>query len=528
LALVAAFAGCTPPEGVVRVVDGRRVSGAFVPAEAYAAYLRAAVAEESGDLAGAVEGYTIASALGPDDPEPWARLGAVRCRRDLHDPKADEAIDHALSIDGAYAPALEARAACAERRGDSRVAVEAARRAAQADPSAAAPLGSLARLDPASSRAESEELRQQLVALTLVSGTNAAAWEALAAWARGHGDGALEARALARVVALEPEKRQEIDAAALRLAGDGEIAEARSLARARVEADGRGGIDPRLARLAIDGALLEGDLRAAERLATHAHVPLTVVAARALLLGDTRGALELAQTIVEADPGAVAARLVLVAAADAARDSVAQARALASRASGSDGTLPAEVWLAYGRMLSRSEPFDATRAFLQAANREPAPAGDALTTGLSVALAADGILDARELDANGRIELAERRSETPAADLVASADARHALLGLARRAPRDPQTLALARRLARARTRDPIVAVAFARLALAGAADTLPVADALAKLDPADPLLAGAALDCAVKAGDTRAIPVARARLAAVAQTPAERRRTVE
>jgi hypothetical protein len=132
-----------------------------------------------------------------------------------------------------------------------------------------------------------------------------------------------------------------------------------------------------------------------------------------------------------------------------------------------------------------------------------------------------------ELDPNGRIELAERRAETVADEVLARADDRHRLLALARRAPRAPATVALARSLSRMRTRDSIVAVAFARLALAGAIDVAPhvMGGLLAALDPADPLVAGAALDCALRSGDARAIPLARARLAAVAHTDAERAR---
>jgi hypothetical protein len=113
-------------------------------------------------------------------------------------------------------------------------------------------------------------------------------------------------------------------------------------------------------------------------------------------------------------------------------------------------------------------------------------------------------------------------------DVITGADERHRLLALARRAPRDSRTIALAHALASKRSRDPVVAVAFARLALAGAVDTPSMAEVLARLDPANPLVAAAALDCALRAGDARAIPLARARLAAVAHTPAERARVFE
>jgi Tfp pilus assembly protein PilF len=523
MATLLACAGCARQEGVVRVVDGRPITGAFVPAEAYAAYLRAAIADEGGDLAGAIEGYAVASALGPDDPEPWARLGDARCRRDPRDPRAEEAFSRALSIDAAYSPALESRASCAGRRGEARAAVESARRAVRADPSAAAPLGTLAGLEVP----PSEELRVRLVAMTLVAGTDAAAWDALGAWARGHADAALEARALGRLAELAPSRDAEIDAAALRLAGDGYTAPARSLARARIEASGRGEVPPSIARLAIDGALLAGDTDGARRIATRSHVAATVVAARALLLGDAGTARDLAAPVARAEPRALGARLVLAAAAAAERDAAGVRRALSS-SEGGDGPIPAEAWLAYGRTLAREGSPDAVRAVFGACAREPLAPADPLTTPLAVALAAAGALDGSELDANGRIELAERRAELAPADVIRGADPRHRLLALARLAPLDRETLALARRLAPARARDPIVAVAFARLALAGAADAPPMAPLLARFDPADPLIAAAALDCAVRAGDTRAIPLARARLAAVAHTPAERARAVE
>ena len=70
--------------------------------------------------------------------------------------------------------------------------------------------------------------------------------------------------------------------------------------------------------------------------------------------------------------------------------------------------------------------------------------------------------------------------------------------------------------------------MAFTRLALAAAIAVSSMAEVLSRLDPANPLVAAAALDCALRAGDARAIPLARARLAAVAHTPAERARLVE
>ena len=525
--LAGAGLGCASNEKVARVIDGRPVSGEFVPAEAYAAYLRGAIADAAGDLHGAIEGYAIASALGPRDPEPLARLGDARCRRDAHDPRADEALGRALAIDGAYGPALEAKARCAERRGDTSEAIEEARRATIAEPEAVEPLSTLARLESAATGAATEELRARLVGVTLVAGTDVAAWDALATWAHGHGDVVLEGRALAEIASLAPSRRPDVEAAVRRFEGEGELPVARSLARASVEAAGVGAIDARIARLAIDEALDAGDLAAARRIATRSHVETVIVAARALLHGDRADAIAIASTLSDAEPTAIAPRLVLAAAADSLGDRAGVVKAVALRTR-ADGSVPPEAWLAFARTVAQAGAADGARAFLRGVPRAPLVEGDAVATPIAVALAAAGALDAGELDANGRVELAERSAEAAPDAAIAGADARHRFLALARRAPRDPGTIALARRLSSLRTRDAIVAVGFARLALAGAIDAPSMGEVLARMDPANPLVAGAALDCAVKKGDARAIPLARARLAGVADTAAERARAVE
>jgi hypothetical protein len=523
LPIVLGAFGCAADDKVVRVIDGRPVAGDFVPAEAYSAYLRGAIADAAGDLNAAIEAYGIAVTLGPLDPEPLARLGDARCRRDPRDPRAADAFHKALSIDEAYAPALEAMARCAERRHEPRTAVEVGVLASKADPGDAAPLATLARLEQAEAGPRSEELRARLVAMTIADGTNEVAWRALASWARAHGDGILEARALAHVAPSTEAKLRELGLALSRLRGEGNVVAARSLARSLALASPAGTVDAGTARLAIDDALLAGDADAARRIATRAGVPTAVVAARALLWGDPVSARAMARELSAADPRALGPLLLRAAAADPA----VYPKGAPLAGPSTDGAIPAEVWLAYASALARAGSPTATRAALQAIARAPILPGDELVTPIAVALSAAGVIDVKELDPDGRIELAERRAETTPDEVIAKADDRHRLLALARRAPRDLATVALARSLSRMRARDSIVAVAFARLALAGAIDVAPHAmDALLSgLDPADPLVAGAALDCAVRSGDTSAIPLARARLAAVAHTDAERAR---
>jgi tetratricopeptide (TPR) repeat protein len=527
--LALAALGCASNEGIVRVVDGRAVHGAYVPGEAYAAYLRGAIAEAGGDLAGAVEGYSIAVALGPSDPDPWARLGGAECARQPRDPKADEAFEHAFAIDREYAPAWAAQAQCAARRGDARAAAESAKRAVEQDASDAGPLALLADGERGPS---TDALRATLVALTLVHGSDVVAWDALAGWARRRGDAVLEARALARVAALAPSRGAEVDGMVARFVGEGAMVAARSLARARMESLQGASVDPRVARLAIDDALAAGDADRAKRLATRAHVPLPVVAARCLLAGDASTARTIAAEITAADPRSTSAALVLAVAADALGDAPLVTRSLATPdATGKPDAAPIapEIWLVYARAIARAGTGDAALAVLRGLPRAPILAGDPALTPVAVALAARGALDPSDLDANGRIELAERRGDAVADPGARTADARHTLLALARRAPGDAATKSLAARLAPARSEDAVVAVAFARLALASDAGSVARAAAvLDRFDPADPLVASAALDCAVRSGDARAIPLARRRLAAVARTPAERARVVD
>jgi len=74
LALGASPLACgASSDSVTRLVDGRTVVGPFVPGDAYAAFLRGAIAEEQGRLGEALAAYDQVLAIDPTDPEPWAR-----------------------------------------------------------------------------------------------------------------------------------------------------------------------------------------------------------------------------------------------------------------------------------------------------------------------------------------------------------------------------------------------------------------------------------------------------------------------
>src|SRR5262245_58518004 len=132
--LLLSSVACRVEPEVTRIVDGRTLEGAFVEPEAYAAYLRGAIAEARGDDGEALRAYAEAARRDPADPEVWTRVGAARCKLSPRDAEADRAIERALAADPRYAPAWAARAQCSELRGKGPRDGEAAQRAAEAEP----------------------------------------------------------------------------------------------------------------------------------------------------------------------------------------------------------------------------------------------------------------------------------------------------------------------------------------------------------------------------------------------------------
>ena len=108
-ALLVLVAGCRTEPLVVRSYNGRLVVERFVPPDAYAAFLRGALAEASGDLKGALAAYDDATSEDEGDPEIWSRLGAVRCAINPKDREADRAFGRAAAVDPTYAGMLVAR-----------------------------------------------------------------------------------------------------------------------------------------------------------------------------------------------------------------------------------------------------------------------------------------------------------------------------------------------------------------------------------------------------------------------------------
>ncbi len=507
--------GCARAPWVERAYGGHVVEGRPIEAAAYAAFLRGAIAEASGDSRGALSAYQGAAALDPNGPEIWTRVGAVRCALDPRDAQADDAFARALRVDDRYAGVWTAKAKCALARKDDAAMASAARRAAELDPS---PDGAHSLLARAGHAVRDATTRDALVALTATASDRVAAWDALAAWAESRGDVALWAKALEAVVTIAPARRDAVARAAEELAGAGEIAEARAIAAAAATAEDRPLSEerhPLAVRLAVDDALAQGDARAVELRATRAHVDLEEVAARALLAGRRDLARGLASIVLRADPDASGMRLVLAACdGEDVAGTASDVRRHGARASGA-------ALVAFGVAVVRAVSPEDARATLAAIVHGPVVAGDDRVVRPAVELTSRGALDAGALPAEGLVEIAALRDETsgegPSMPDRRALDARHEYLALALTDPRAPRATELGDRLASVAASDPIVAAAAALVQLATGSPIDPAAArAMLQRDPGDPLLAATALRLARKTGDADMASRARAALTAL------------
>jgi hypothetical protein len=388
---LAGATGCTGEPRVVRVYDGHIVQGRYVPPEAYAAFLRGALAEASGDLKNAAVAYGVAASADDEDPEVFARLGEVRCKLDPRDPNADQAFSRALHNDATYAAALAAASRCATLRGKTGEALELARRAAAQDPKnvdiQALAVSTAASADAVATNAD---VRAQAIALTLAHGESPAAWDALGAWGRSHRDAELVERALEGLVRAAPMRSLEVERGVVALLEGGQPSLARRLAASLADAPRDleivGPRDGTVARLAVDEALMRGDRAAATARATRGHVPLAEVAARALVENQREIAASLAAEVTAADPGASGAAMV--------KASLAGATTGFAHVTDQPPELCA---LVFADRLATAAGADVARQWLGRITRTPMSSRDPVAGPLAVDLAARGVLPVSDL-----------------------------------------------------------------------------------------------------------------------------------
>jgi hypothetical protein len=393
-------AGCAHQAVVDRAYDARVVEGRFIEPQAYAAFLRGAIAEASGDPKEALAAYGRAESLDPGGPEIWTRIAAVRCAANPDDSRADAALAQAFAIDGEYARAWAVKGKCAFARGDELGARSAARRLAQAAPGSE----TSARLSFTKPTRQDAATRDTLMALTLTAPDRTIGLRALATWAETHGDVTLWAGSLILLAKIAPLQRDDIAGSAEAMAGRGAGDQARAVAGAAADASDAppsSGEHPLAWRLAVDEAIASRDVRAVQRRATRTHLALDEVAARALLAGDIEMARDMGSTVFRADPLDEGARLVL--AAVGGRDALADA----ARLRGHPGRVSAAAWVAFAQALAAADLVEGSRAAAGMAHEAILP-GDELVVRPAVELASRGLIDRTALSADGQIELRVR------------------------------------------------------------------------------------------------------------------------
>lgn len=407
-ALGPGFVACGAEPRVVRVYDGRIVEGRYVQPEAYAAFLRGVLAEESGDLKAAVAAYAVAVDEDEDDPEIMGRIGEARCKLDPKDALADRAFDVALKRDPASASALAAKSRCALARGRTDIALELARRGSAQDP------GNVA-LEALVVRAEAGRTdgfaRERAVALTLAHGENPVAWDALIVWSRAHHDAQLVARGLEGLLRAAPARSVEVEQGASALLEGGELALAQHLAAALTDAPRELGVvgprDPLVARLAVDEALFRGDRAVAVARATRGHIALAEVAARAMLLDKRELAASIAAFVTDADPGASGAVMVKAALASSGAGAGKARADVLARITDQPPELCA---LVFADRLATAAGVDVARQWLARITRTPMTARDPLGGPLARDLAARGVLPMADLATEARAPSARARA----------------------------------------------------------------------------------------------------------------------
>jgi hypothetical protein len=421
LTSLVALSGCGADSRVTRVYDGHIVEGRYVSPDAYAAFLRGALAEEGGDLRGALNAYAKAIEEDEDDPELFARIGEVRCKLDPKDDVADRAFTRALALDPTSASALGAKSRCFLARGRTDEAVELAIRAAAQDPKnvsldALVIRASANRPDPAA--------RDRAIALTLAHGESPAAWDALIVWGRAHKDADLVARGLAGLVQAAPTRSLEVEKGALALLEGGQLALARRVATSVTDAPRELGVigprDATVARLAVDEALARGDRDAALARATRGHVALAEVAARALVLDKRDLASAIASSVADADPGASGALMVKAALKSTGAGSAAGTAGTAATAGATKAHAeamahvtdqPPELCaLVFADRLATAAGADVARTWLARITRIPMAPRDPIGGPLAVDLATRGVLGVAELPPDLRASFQRARA----------------------------------------------------------------------------------------------------------------------
>ncbi len=373
-AIVAAGAavGCTPAT-VVRVIDGREVTGRFVSDRAYALYARGAEAEARGDLEGARLEYLSAAEQDDGNAEVWTRVGAVSCKLG-RDAAARDAFATAAARAPEYEPLYRERALCALDAAPGaagaaapaerfRAAFEDATRSLALDPDSedAALLYARAAEAAGDVAAAERALRELVVRLP----GRAAGWRALRELAARRKDGPAVARATNALEALGGATGAGLAGAAgaglggAAGAGAGAGATGAGLAGATSPARAPAALDD------VDAAITRGSLDDARAAAKRARLPPAELSVRAAALGHAQLAKTQAELVYKADPSSASAAIALAVASDLLHDDAGVTIALAAPASLTTAPSPL-ARLLFAELIQRRADREAALAYVGA------------------------------------------------------------------------------------------------------------------------------------------------------------------
>lgn len=274
------------PGRVTRVADGVPYEGRYVPAEAYAAYARGAVAEAQGDRRGALHAYEEALSEDGNAAEVLVRLGALQCelagsRVDRHARVARSRLSLATRLQPELSSAWFETARCEARLREPREALTAALEAAKLDPGSTR--ATLLVVELAQRIGDLERARLWLDAWVVRTPWSREAWTAMRDFGVRQRDAARHFRA-----------EQELSKFA-----------------------------PSSGEATLDRALHASDLVTARSAATQLRISASELALRAVALGAVEAASQQSELVTNADPDDADAWVAALIAADLRRDRAA-------------------------------------------------------------------------------------------------------------------------------------------------------------------------------------------------------------
>lgn len=327
------LSACAEPQ-VVRVYDGKPVTGRFIEYDAYAAYGRGLEAKHDRNFRVAARWFEEAAKYDPSSAEIQTHLGEALCALGGLQ-RAAEAFAAAEKIDPTYAPLFRTWAKCAlEADGYEYEANLYAWRAFRLDPDDEQTVVIYA--SALRKQTNYDEAARLLDSFLLRHANAVDAWRERHSLAVQQKDRGMIAKSTETLMRLAPRLQPQLSA-----------------------------VDSSFGPLAqVDAAIRQGNIDEARRAARHAHLPPAELAIRAAAMGASTLAREQAELVLGADPSSASARVALASASDALADATAVNKALELPKGERFTPLSPLARLVFAELLVRHAERDAARAFV--------------------------------------------------------------------------------------------------------------------------------------------------------------------